>query len=380
MTEAVKEDKGVCIFTMTLRTGGAERQVSFLAKELLKKGVRVHVVSYLPGGVFWDELSRINNPLLSLESVISKEPSIRLLRFLLLLFRAPRTVRGVLTKNSCSALYGSLMWGNIVVFLASLFSSVRLVWSIRSTMIQRSFKENFLLRLTRMVSGVPYAIISNSYEGKDCLSEYGYPGSSIQVIGNMIDADRFKFREDERGKMELDMSLSERPVLGVVSRIVPGKGLEVLFEALELISNTPCPKVIIAGGGEQSYKEELKKTWSHLPLIWLDSVEDIAPLYSVFDIVVHPSLSEAFPNTVLEAMACGRVVIATDVGDVMRIVSMKQRVCPPSDAVSLAGVIDAALKLSEDERIKEGGENRQKVITQYSPSKCVESYMKVFFE
>jgi glycosyltransferase involved in cell wall biosynthesis len=109
------------------------------------------------------------------------------------------------------------------------------------------------------------------------------------------------------------------PVIGVVSGLRPGKGIETLIEAMpELLRRHPDAIVAIAGGGVE--KGRLEGLAARLQvaesLKLIGEVADPYPVLAAADIFSFPSWAESFPYSILEAMAVGLPIVATDVGGI----------------------------------------------------------------
>jgi glycosyltransferase involved in cell wall biosynthesis len=85
------------------------------------------------------------------------------------------------------------------------------------------------------------------------------------------------------------------------------------------------------------------------------------------------------PLSLLEAMACGLPVVATDVGDVRRIVPEANvaGIVPPADPVRLAAAVDAMLA-DPARREREGLANRRRCEERYELGKCLQRYVAVY--
>ena len=106
-------------------------------------------------------------------------------------------------------------------------------------------------------------------------------------------------------------------VLATVARVTPDKGHQYLLEAaVEVVKAYPNVTFIIAGeGGERKRLEEMARALeisNHI--VFTGFVDDIAHLLSAVDLLVHPSFTEGISNSLMEAMAMSKPVIATDVG------------------------------------------------------------------
>jgi glycosyltransferase involved in cell wall biosynthesis len=116
------------------------------------------------------------------------------------------------------------------------------------------------------------------------------------------------------------LALRERgPLIGVVSGLRPGKGIETLIEAMPgLLARHPDATVALAGGGVE--RERLEALAASLQvdrsLKMLGEVADPYRVLAASDLFSFPSWAESFPYSILEAMAVGLPIVATDVGGV----------------------------------------------------------------
>jgi len=141
----------------------------------------------------------------------------------------------------------------------------------------------------------------------------------IITIPNGIDGSRFEITID-REKLKKDLGITKNgPIMGLGVRLSEQKGITYLLKAMpKVISRSPEVTLVIAGEGP--LEDDLKKEAQTLGI--LDNVRfvgprlDIPELLKLFDIYVLPSLWEGLPMVLLEAMAAGCPVIATDVGGV----------------------------------------------------------------
>jgi glycosyltransferase involved in cell wall biosynthesis len=141
----------------------------------------------------------------------------------------------------------------------------------------------------------------------------------IKVIHLGVDVDRFKFSQDSREKLRREFGLGDEIVIGIVSRISPGKGHEELFNAFKiLIEEFDNLKLLVVGGatvGEEGYFMEVRKLADKLGIsekvIWAGFRRDVPEILSAIDIFVAPSHAEAFGLALVEAMSVGLPVVAS---------------------------------------------------------------------
>ncbi len=154
----------------------------------------------------------------------------------------------------------------------------------------------------------------------------------ILIIPNGIDAKCFKPMERnealaealgvESGKWKVDGSA----VLGFVGELREKKGLRALLDAYTQINKIRPTTLLIVGeirvGEDRQIFDEFRSMHPDSRIIVTGYVahEDLPAYYALMDVFIHPSLRDGMPNAVLEAMACGKAVIATAVGGMMDVI------------------------------------------------------------
>jgi glycosyltransferase involved in cell wall biosynthesis len=150
------------------------------------------------------------------------------------------------------------------------------------------------------------------------------PKRSI-VIPNWVDLSKFAYRPHD----------FHRPVvIGLAGQISPHKGHDDAIEALRLLG--PDYRLVIAGTGDGEYRAALKRKAADLPVEFLGFVPMVNSFENI-DILILPSWEEPFGLVLLEAMASGIPVIATDRGGPPEFV--RGLLIPPKDPNALANAI-----------------------------------------
>ncbi len=158
------------------------------------------------------------------------------------------------------------------------------------------------------------------------IAQRGIPESKITVIPNAVDLERFPFEPDpDKSQVQsLGVDLANRPVLGFIGSLYRYEGLDILLRAMpRILSADPATVLLIVGGGpeEQQLKALAQKLDLGPAVIFTGRVPhaEVGRYYAAVDVFVYPRLSTRLTDIVtplkpLEAMARGRVVIASDVG------------------------------------------------------------------
>ncbi|WP_218106383.1 TIGR04063 family PEP-CTERM/XrtA system glycosyltransferase [Duganella sp. SG902] len=152
----------------------------------------------------------------------------------------------------------------------------------------------------------------------------GIPAPRVTVIPNAVDNHRFRAAPPPNRLLARRLGLGGQPLLGFIGSFYTYEGLTLLVQAMpRMLASMPALQLLLVGGGAQ--EEELRKLVARLGL--RDKVrfagrvphDQIAGYYSLIDILVYPRLPMRLTELVtplkpLEAMAQGRLVVASDVG------------------------------------------------------------------
>lgn len=199
---------------------------------------------------------------------------------------------------------------------------------------------------------------------------YFYQGmvgkNKMSVIYNSVDAEKFKFNQAQRLKVRAEWWLKEQDILILsVGYLCPAKGQFLLIEAFSMIRKKyPKAKLFFAGGAIAEfpdYLEQLKMMVQSRELEncvkFLGSRPDVPALLSAADIFVHPSLKESFSIAILEAMAAGKPVIATNVGGTAEQIDETGKLVSSGDPDELSKALD--FMLSDPARAMRLGKSAQ---------------------
>lgn len=174
----------------------------------------------------------------------------------------------------------------------------------------------------------------------------------------------------------------DEPLLLAVGNLYPVKGHEYLIDALALLMRRhPRAHVVIAGRGQLANELRARARHvgvsDHVHLLGLRS--DIPELLAAADIFVLPSLSEGLPLALLEAMATGRPIVASDVGEVRSALGDGEAglLVPPGDRAALAGALDSLLSDRRAARTL-AMRAQQRAAAEYDMSRMTERYAALY--
>ena len=206
----------------------------------------------------------------------------------------------------------------------------------------------------------------------------------IRVVPYGIDADAWTATDDERNQARERFGLDDDAFsVGMTSRLVPGKGHALAFEAVRR-AHEKDPRVALLAAGEGP----LTATFGPLArdsegaIRMLGHVEDVRGFVAACDAVVVPteaSLGEGFGLAALESMAAGRPVVVSRVGSLPEVVGDAGLVVPSGDAGALA---DAIVRLAGDptERIRLGAAGGVRARERYPLEAMIRATAEVYRE
>ena len=239
-----------------------------------------------------------------------------------------------------------------------------------------AFIDGYLLRQFPQVVAVSKPIV-------DDLIAAGIAREKVSLISNGIDTEVYsKTDVDNRIRREFGIG-ANNTLLVTVSSLTKEKGLMFAIEALATcIQKNPQLHLLIVGTGED--EKALKQATANLNLTnyitFAGRRSDIADILKASDIFLLPSLNEGLPMAMLEAMAAGKAVIATDVGDVSSALNKDCGIVIPPQQTALLS--ENILKLSTDKNLMAalGAQAQTRVEQTYSASNMAKQYANKYQE
>lgn len=228
-----------------------------------------------------------------------------------------------------------------------------------------SFYARWLLNITNLWVT---AIIANSETVKQhCLQQEKFVANQkIWVIYNGIDLYRYTVNiSKEKKKKELQIS-NNTQVVGMVASLHPRKGHSDFLKAASIVLRTYPHTVFLLVGRDEGMKSELetlaRALHIHSSVFFTGERDDISELLSIFDVQVSSSYAEGLSNAILEGMAAGNPVVATEIGGNPELIVHGETgfLVPPGEVSRLAEMI---MRLLEDKnlRVRMGNAGRQRV-------------------
>ncbi len=235
--------------------------------------------------------------------------------------------------------------------------AINAITGLGYTYISRSFKARALKTaigalLRFIVARDCGVVLVQNPDDRDMLRSIGIPEGRIALIpGSGVDVDRLRPTPEPDGPI----------TVAFVGRLLDDKGIRPLVAAHRLLRARGTPVTLLIAGtpdpaNPASVTQPEVEAWSHEPGIeWLGYVADIATVWRRAHIAVLPSRREGLPKSLLEAAACGRPMVATDVPGCREVAIAGETalLVPVDDAETLADAI-GALAASPQQRAQFG--------------------------
>ena len=219
--------------------------------------------------------------------------------------------------------------------------------------------------------------VANSTPGVDFLrDELGVPASRIHFIRNGVDIPRpIADSREWRSRLEVNHSTF---LACMVANITTAKDHDTLLRAWRLVLDYTLERgesiVLLLAGRHGDAEFSAKALAYDLDLgrsvRFLGAVDDVSGLLEACDLCVFSSRTEGCPNGVLEAMSCGKPVVATDIPGIRDAVGDDglEFLSPPGDVPAMARLILQQMNQPES-RVKQGVRNRERTQTEFSPQR-----------
>jgi glycosyltransferase involved in cell wall biosynthesis len=274
--------------------------------------------------------------------------------------------------------YRANLHGRLAALLAKvpcIVGSVHNVYNARDKKLNRRILNRYFGIFTDKVVAV-------SEEVKKEIVRYdSVPENKVAVIYNGVDRKRFMDIDAQSVRSEFHIPKST-PVIGTVGRFFPQKGQKYLLEAVAKVRNK-FPHIAVFVIGDGSLKEELQDHTKNLNIeqniIFTGVRRDIPALLGAMDIFIFPSLWEGFGNALVEAMAAGKPIIATDIPSVREILDSGKSgiVVPPANSEAIARSLELLLSnraLAENL----GNAARERALSSFTIDSTVRGYTSLY--
>ena len=245
------------------------------------------------------------------------------------------------------------------------------------------WQTRLFILLERWTARITTAIVTlTPQEKEDHLHFRIAPEEKFTIIHSGVDLDKYMRPVADSAAMRKSLDLPDGSfVVGTVGRLTPIKGhIHLLRAAADIVAERPDIFFVFVGEGE--LRDDLQRYAAESGIAenvrfpgWRSDVER---LLSVFDIFVFPSLNEGMGKAIVEALAMGKPVVASNVGGIPDLVVSGENgiLVPPADGNALFEAITTLY--ANPERRKRMGERGRETATGYSVERMIHKIDRLY--
>lgn len=343
-----------CLFVITsMPVGGAETLLVNMIRRFESSRIQAEIVCLKQRGPLGEQLA---DQIPVHANLISHKWDLRVLLKLIRLFRRRRT-DVVITVGAGDKMF----WGRLAAWIAG-------VPVIASALHSTGWPDG-VGRLNRLLSPITDAWIAVADSHGKFLSEWeGFPADRIRVVRNGVDCSVFHPDASQRASVRKEIGIPvDADLIGIVAALRQEKNhLAFVQTAARLRDRYPDTHWLIVGDGPEraTIEADIAKRGMGDRIHLLGTRQDTPRLLAALDVFTLCSHNEAFPVSILEALACGIPVVATNVGSVSESVrdSKTGHLVEPDDIHGLANAV--ARLLDDPENRTRLGENGRRLVQQ----------------
>lgn len=341
------------------RMGGAENKLWELIERLDPNKYEIMLATVGPGGPLRPQFEKLGVEIFDFcrRSAFDPMPFFKLYR--------------LMKERRVDLVQTTLFWADVIGATAAKLAGVPAILSWETVSHEGDPYHNNLQRRGgyRLAMSCADLIVAVSHEVKQSLvRRRGIPEEKIRVIHYGVDLEQFHPNgQDARLAKRQEIAVPpDSFMIGIVARLEPWKGHRNFIDAFAQVA-AQFPDVNVVCVGEGSLRPELEalakaKGLQHR-IFFMGVRKDVAQWVNAIDLFVLPSLpGEGLPNVLLEAMACRKPVIATQVGGVPELVKDGENgfLVPSGNIAALRTALEQALR--DRERLKLLGKNAQATV------------------
>lgn len=247
----------------------------------------------------------------------------------------------------------------------------------------------------RMIASTATTVVANSRYTARAMAAAA-PGARPEVVYNPVDLERWDPTRIDRAwaRRRLSIASESRLLIGVVGQLSPWKGQDTAIETLKRLCDWGIDAHLLLVGSakfvaratrfdNEAYDRQLHelvaRTGLQRRVSWLGEREDVPELVRALDVLLLPSWEEPFGRSLIEAMALGVPVVATNVGGPVEIIREGREgyLVAPDDPDAWARTIR---RLAEDPRLRReiGSAGRRRVEQAYAPDRHAAAMLDVY--
>lgn len=262
----------------------------------------------------------------------------------------------LLRREHVDVLQTHLFDGGLVGVLAGRLARTPLVVLTRHHLDQTwLIGTRYHVTLDRWMANAANRVVVLSEAVRDHLvAREGVPAERIEVIYQGFDFASLSPEQEERRRVRAELGLGTSFAIGCIASFSKTKGHAYLFAALrDILKEATEARLVLFGGGDRSSVKALVRSLRLQDRVCFAGFrKDVGACIHAMDVIVHPSLSEAFCQVLVETMAVGTPLVTTDVGGAREVITDGETgwLVPPADT---GAITQAVLRLYRDPDLRQ---------------------------
>ncbi|MFB2733543.1 glycosyltransferase [Shewanella mangrovisoli] len=358
----------ITLIITCLGMGGAQRQVCDLADEFIKSGHQVQLI------VINDDV------LVKPKSHEVQVAALNMTKTPLSFVKAYWQARRLIKQFKPDVVHSHMVHANLFARLLRLTTRMKKLICTAHSSNEGGLGRMLAYRLTDALCNLSTNVSQEAVYIS--VSRGAVPASCIIAMPNGIDTLRFTFNAASRASLRSQLQLTDNtPLILAVGRFTEAKDYPNLLTAFKQLPNelSHTQLAIIGTGEEQASIEALVVQLGLTDRVhFLGLQRNVHQWMSSADVFVLSSAWEGFGLVVAEAMACERVVVATDCGGVKEVLGDCGLLVPPKDSEKLANALTDALSWDANASRQLGIKARQYIQGKYSLSTIAKKWLELY--
>lgn len=322
--------------------GGVGVHIHTLSKRLVEMGHEVYVITYPHKDI---------RDIDGIHVIGTKGINVPGVRGLMFKMSAKKELEALLKSQDIDLIHGHYLFpaGAAAVEVGKKYNVKTYVTAHGSDMFEVYKKQPFMRPVIKNVLKSADSVLAVSNALRHEIIATGVKGiaDKTKLSWNSVDIDKFSNKDDDSFKREHE--LSDKPIVLFIGNLIKRKNVDSLLEAKKVAGSDYY--LVVVGNGPLFKKLKKKAEDENIPdVIFTGARNDVENIIPSCDVLVLPSFSESFGLVLIEALACGKPVIGSDVGGIMEIITDDVgELINPEDVSSIAGAID---KMIDDDEYR----------------------------
>lgn len=291
-------------------------------------------------------------------------------------FKVIDRIAKILVENNIDIVQVYTSTGKLWGRLAAKKANVKVVISTEESLFRNKFIDRYFER--KLVKNTDLIITNSEATLNSACNATGIDYTMYKIIYNGIDLEPF-LKAERKNIISKD---KDEKIIMCVARLDPRKNIDMLITAFNFVSQDVKSKLVIIGSGSEEQKLKKQVTDYNLDekVIFLGSRNDVPSLLKEADLFVLPSTEEGFGNVIIEAIASGVCVAASNVGGIPEIITNEDSgfIFDPKEPMELIRVM--LLLLNDDKLRAKLAKNAFKTIMYFSKTRMIKEHEDVYID